>query len=278
MIIYITNPHNYHNEVVLSIIENYDKILPINKNKTDIIYFLYGKDESFLEYAKTYYPHVKYGFTRHYDYCINCTFYPEEPFLKKYINDKKHYYISHEYKEEFDKPNIYYLTPLCNSNKYLYCDILPFQNEKIKSVIPIYIIQGASETKRRNFDLLIKLFDETQDLNYKIKIIGKGNLDNKLNKYSDKIISKRNLNFIDYHKEFLDCYCILPLTLKQTNGQYYKNKLTSSINYGLAYKLKFLIDNDLNNIYNLENVELFNNENDIVAAFKKTYEDFYTNK
>ena len=131
---------------------------------------------------------------------------------------------------------------------------------------------------RRNFDLLEKILEETKSLEYKIKIIGKGRLNKKFDKYSEKIISKRYLNFIDYHKEFLDCYCILPLTLKRTQPKYYKNKLTSSINYGLAYKLKFLIDNDLNNIYNLENVELFNDENDIVAAFKKTYYDFYANK
>lgn len=278
MIIFITNPYHYHNEIVLTIIENYDKILPIKKSKEDIIFFNYGNDDSFLEYAKTYYPFVNYGITKKYDYYILCTFYPDERYNRYYINDKKHFYISHEYKEEFDNPNIYYLTPLCKSNKYLYCDVLPYQNEKIKSDIPIYIIQGEMSMKRRNFDLLEKILEETKSLEYKIKIIGKGKLNEKFNKYSDKIITKSWLTFIDYHKEFLDGYCILPLTLKKTQPQYYKNKLTSTINYGLAYNLKFLIDNDLQHIYNLNNVEVFNNENDIVVAFKKTYYDFYANK
>jgi len=278
MIIYISNPLVFHNEIVMSVIEKYDKIISIEKNKEDIIYFNYGNNNSFLEYVKTYYPYINYGIPDEYDYYIQCTFYPDELNIKKYKNDKKHHYISHEYQEEFDKPNIFYLTPLCNSNKYMYCDVLPYQNEKIKSDIPIYIIQGEMSINRRNFDLLEKILEETKSLEYKIKIIGKGRLNKKFDKYSEKIISKSYLNFIDYHKEFLNCYCILPLTLKETQPQYYKNKLTSSINYGLAYKLKFLIDNDLNNIYNLENVELFNDENDIVAAFKKTYCDFYANK
>ena len=51
--------------------------------------------------------------------------------------------------------------------------------------------------------------------------------------------------------------------------------MTSSINYARAYNLKCLIDNDLQKIYNLSNVEVFNNEGNIVEAFKKTLNDFY---
>ena len=278
MIIYISNPHHYHNEIVMSVIEKYDKIISIKQSKEDIIYFNYGIDEVFAEFIKTKYPDIKYEIPTVYDYYIQCTFYAREHFLKNYKEDEKHYYISHEYIEEFDKPNIFYLTPLCNSNKYIYCDILPYQNEKIKSDIPIYIIQGEMSIKRRDFDLLEKILEETQSLKYKIKMIGRGKLDEKFNKYSDKIIKKSNLNFIEFHKEFLDCYCILPLTSKKTNCQYYINKLTSSINYGIAYDLKFIIDHDLQNIYNLDNVEVYNDENDIIASFKKTYDDFYISK
>ena len=78
-----------------------------------------------------------------------------------------------------------------------------------------------------------------------------------LNKHKNKILLKNNLNFIDYHKEFLDAYCILPLISKTTHSQYYNSKLTSSINYARGYKLKCLIDEDLQEIYKLDNVEVY---------------------
>ena len=112
-------------------------------------------------------------------------------------------------------------------------------------------------------------------LNFKIKLLGRNELDNSLKKYKDKIIFKKNLSFVDYHKEFNDCYCILPLITKKSHPQYYNKKLTSTINYATGYNLKCLIDKDLQDIYNLENVEIFNDQNDIVDKFKKTLQDFY---
>ena len=102
------------------------------------------------------------------------------------------------------------------------------------------------------------------DKDFKIKLIGRGYLPSILEKYSDKIILKNNLEFMDYHKEFLDCYSILTLTNKREQPYYYKNKLTSTINYSMAYNLKCIIDKDLQNIYNLSNAEVFENENDIL--------------
>ena len=91
----------------------------------------------------------------------------------------------------------------------------------------------------------------------------------------DKIDFEGNLDFINFHKKFLDCYCILPLTLKETQPEYYDSKLTSTINYSVAYNLKALIDKNLQEIYKLNNVEIFEDENDIVQKFKNTLEDFY---
>ena len=91
----------------------------------------------------------------------------------------------------------------------------------------------------------------------------------------DKVIIKSNLNFIDYHKEFLNSYCILPLISKNTHKAYYTNKLTSSINYARGYKLKCLIDTDLQKIYNLNNVEIYNDINDIIISFNNTLKEFY---
>ena len=93
-----------------------------------------------------------------------------------------------------------------------------------------------------------------------------------LHTYSDKIILKRNLNFQDYHREFLDCYGIIPLISKEENASYYKNKLTSSINYGLAYDLWFLIDKDLQEIYNLKKSKIYtDNIDDIFEFFLKFF-------
>ena len=108
-----------------------------------------------------------------------------------------------------------------------------------------------------------------------IKFIGRGNLPEILEKYKSKIIIENNLNFFDYHKAFANTYCILPLITKNSHSQYYKNKLTSTISYALGYKLKCLIDKDLQNIYKLPDVEIFNNENDISKAFLNTLKTYY---
>lgn len=162
----------------------------------------------------------------------------------------------------------FFLTPLANN--YVIADKLPFTDNKVKINIPIYIIQGNITSDRRYYKLLEKILDENYEHNFKIKFVGRGNLPEGLKKYSDKIILKNNLNFIDYHIEFLDAYCILPLITKKTHPAYYKDKLTSSINYSIGYNLKCIIDKDLQNIYNLNNVEIFNDENDIVNSFRKT--------
>jgi hypothetical protein len=131
--------------------------------------------------------------------------------------------------------------------------------------------------KRRNYDLLLKILNFEYKYKFKIKIIGRGELPKIFDTYSDIIDCKYNYDFINYHKEFLNCYCIIPLITKESHPEYYTKKLTSSINYGKAYNLKFLIDQDLQNIYKLDNVEVFKDVNDINEAFNKTLENFYNN-
>lgn len=288
MIIYIYNNKSYHYEIIISIIEKYDKILSIEKNNDNILYLHCIKNDSFTKYIQERYPNILLSIhelnsvigsqsediTEKYDYFINCSTYERD--LSKIIDNNKHFYIAHEITENLlKKNNVYYLTPLCNSNKYIYCDILPYQYNRIKSLIPIYVIQGNVVKERRNYDLLTKILDFKYNYKFKIKIIGKGELPDSFNKYSDIIDCKYNYNFIDYHHEFLNCYCIIPLITKESHPKYYTNKLTSSINYGKAYNLKFLIDEDLQNIYKLENVEVFTDINNIIEAFNKTLDDFY---
>jgi hypothetical protein len=287
MIIYIYNNWPCHYEIIISIIEKYDKILSIEKDNNNVIYLSYIKNDSFTKYIKEIYTNIILNIhesgtcsyfeqiQEKYDYFIDCSTYEyKDGYSTNIIDDNKHFYIAHDISDNLlKKNNVYYLTPLCNNNKYIYCDILPYQNNKIKSLIPIYIIQGNIEKERRNYELLLKILDYKYNYKYKIKIIGRGKLPDSFNKYSDIIDCKYNCDFINYHKQFLDCYCIIPLITKESHPQYYTNKLTSTINYGKAYDLKFLIDQDLQDIYKLENVEIYTDN--IIDAFNKTLEDFY---
>lgn len=311
MIIYIVNFVKYHYEVLESIINKYHIICNINKNTNDVLYlYIIKNDDSFKKYILNKYPniniielfnayntnikikpHIYDGLLKNtnYDYYIDCSvyYYPD-----RFRNDNKHFYLIHDIID--DNPskiyNLFYITPLIlNKSLIINCDILPFSSMPDKFIkksekIPIYIIQGR--LFKRNLKLLENILNYKFKYDFKIKIIGKTIIQQDINNIENiyieelllhkNIIYKPNLNFIDYHKEFLECYSILPLITKKENPLYYKQKLTSSINYGLSYNLKFIIDNELNNIYKLDNVELFNDENDIVYAFEKSLNNYYS--
>jgi len=273
----IINTYPCHYEIIETVIINYYKILEIDKTIPIKIYLYILYDKSFINYINSTYPNIEFKNIDNYDYYINCTIYDKNyEYIDKQKLNKK--YISHEITDRLKKnPNVYFLTPLSNSN-FFYANILPFSNNKILSTVPIYIIQGNLNQNRRNLSLLTKILDKNYKYKFIIKLIGRGHLPESLLKYKNKIVLKNNLNFIDYHKEFLDGYCILPLITKKTHPQYYTTKLTSTINYAYAYKLKCLIDKDLQNIYNLDNVEIFNDINDIQSIFEKSLEHFYNKK
>lgn len=278
-ILYICNKYDFHYEILESIIVKYNEILKIENDANNRIYLgILSCNNSFMKYIKGKYKNIILGTPKKYDYCISCTEYDERyDIIKK--NSSKYFYISHNVSSRLKLlSNVYYLTELVSKN-VITTNILPFNKIKIKTNIPNYIIQGNITSDRRDYSLLLKILSEKYDYDFKIKMIGRGNdIPDILKPYRDKILLKNNLNFMDYHKEFLDGYCILPLTTKQTHPQYYTNKLTSTINYASGYKLKSLIDKDLQDIYKLENVEIFNNKDDIVTAFKKTLVDFYQKK
>lgn len=277
-ILYIENSVNYHYEIIESIIINCNKIInKLSSNNTLQIYLGIIIDRAFIAYIHNKYPNILFGRPNNYDYYINCTIYNRD-LHRIDTNANNKFYIAHEITPELlSYSNVYFLTPLSKQN-YIMVDTMPFNNYKKLSNIPIYIIQGNITSTRRNYNLLIRLLEHKTEYDFKFKLVGRGVLPECLQKYSDKIILKNNLDFIDYHKEFLDGYCILPLISKKSHPQYYTNKLTSTINYATGYKLKCLIDIDLQNIYNLENVEIFNDEHDIVDAFNKTLSEFYASK
>lgn len=272
-ILYIENNVDFHYEIIESVIFKYKQLynLCINDNLISI-YLKVNKNKSYISYIKNKYPYIKINTKpNRIDYFINCTIYEKDC---KLIKNKKNYkYIAHESTDKLKfYNNVLYLSPLAGKN-YFVADILPFSDQMKVTKIPRYIIQGGFD--RRNFKLLENILNKNYDYNFEFIILGKGNIPDYLKKYKNKFTLKKNLNFIDYHKEFTKAYCILPLITKKSHPLYYINKLSSSINYILGYNCKTIIDKDLQNIYKLNNVEVFNDENDISNAFSKTLIDFY---
>ena len=276
MILLIVNNNPYHYEIIESVINQYDKILSINKNQISKILLKIVPDESFISYIKMKYPAIIINGNRYFNmkYLINVSIYHSDYDLIHKM--KNSYYITHEVHDNFKKHNnILFTTPLCGTNKYMYFTDLPFSEKKQKHTIPIYIIQG--ELKRRNWNLLKKILERKYEYDYKIKIIGKGEIPTQLqeliDEHLDKIILKQELSFQDYHAEFLDCYGIIPCISLQTNKVYYEKKITSSINYGIGYDLCFLIDHDLQKIHNMKKAYVY--EKNIEEAFSDSLEKFY---
>ena len=264
MIIVIDNlNYDYHFEIIESIIQKYDTILKINKNKNNKIYLENILIDEYIIYINKTYPSIKINQKiDNYDYKIYTTFYFKEldKYSKQINKPSKYFFICHEVNDNLKKyNNVFYLTPLCNTNNLIYADILPKINKKQNNNLPIYIVQGRIGTLRRNPTLLFNILKISYNYLFKIKIIGRGNLPKILEPFKDKIIFKKDLTFEEYHNEFNDVYCILPLITKKSHPQYYTNKLTSSINYARAYNLKCIIDKDLQDIYHLNNVEIYNN-------------------
>ena len=274
MILFIENNVNCHYEIIETIILNYDKLINIsNTNDINIYLSILETNNSYMEYIKNKYQNIHFLIPKKFDYYISCTIYDID-YNRLFKNSNRFFYISHEITDRLKNlKNVFFLTPLANN--YIICNNLPYSENKIKTNIPTYIIQGNITSHRRYYKLLEKILDNNYKYDFKIKLIGYGNFPKNLKKYSNKIIFKNNLNFIDYHREFLDAYCILPLITKKTHPHYYYKKLTSSINYCIGYNLKCIIDKDLQEIYNLNDVEIFNDENDIVNSFIKTLTDFY---
>lgn len=271
----IQNKHRYHYEIIESVIVKHHEILNIEKGTQLDIYLDIYCDNDMKHYLIDKYPILKFGRISNYDYYINCTIYDCNFDIIDNDKNSKKRYISHEITDRLkNNPNVYFLTPLAKT-KFIYADILPYYTEKKVSSIPIYVIQGNMSSGRRYFKLLAKILEHSYKYEFTIKLIGRGTLPKELIKFKSKIVLKNNLSFTNYHKEFLDAYCILPLISKKTHPRYYNDKLTSTINYARAYKLKCIIDKDLQEIYNLDNIEVFNDIDDITISFTKTLEQFY---
>ena len=282
-VLWINNSYAYHLEIIESIIQKHNEII---KKKANIIYLTLmerrGNDDKeydkllppFIKYITEKYVDIKIEKPNNFDYYIDVTLKLQNKNKIKNNDPNKYFYIAHNPGNSLSEmKNVYWLTSFFE--RYINADILPFADKmNMNRQIPIYIIQGNKRHNRRDYTLLDAILSKT----YNYKFIIRWNGFNKLpEKYKNKVEDLSG-SFIEYHKHFLDCYCLIPLISKNKNPDYYSKKLTSSINYTRGYKLKCLIDKDLQMIYNLEDVEIYNNKNDISLAFEKTLIDFYTNK
>jgi hypothetical protein len=286
----IYNKQYFHYEIIESIINKYHLLYnlnpAVNNYSNDKIYLKISRNKSFRNYMQNKYPKIKFCTLdeeiNDYDYFINATIYPKDlPDLN--LKDPRHVFISHEVDNEtIQHSNIFYLTPLCGNRNYFYADVLPYQDQTIRTSTPVYIIQGQINWEKRNYELLNILLNHQFERNFKIRIVGetcpakfKYGIGSKLIDRS-KLEFKLNLNFQDYNKQFLDAYCILPLVNKEKQPKYYSNKLTSTISYAKGYNLKCLIDDELQKIYGLNDAFVYksNNANDFVSEFRKTLQLF----
>ena len=270
--VWIVNPYPTHLEIIESVIENYPQILGINEKVHVYVSFpIHPMNLRFDSYIQSRYPDIQLIQPDAYDYYIHCTIYDKH----RSIIQKKmtHHYIAHEITEELQSyPNVWFLTPLARYN-YFYAKHLPYSTMKKRSSFPVYIVQGQLNDGKRDWNSLVSILKNTYEYPYQIKLLGRGKLPRELEPYRDQLIVKTNLNFEDYHREFLDGYCILTLTTKKLQPYYYTKKLTSTISYALGYHLLCLLDTQLQDIYKLSNHEVY--DKDIVASFKKTLHNFY---
>jgi hypothetical protein len=111
---------------------------------------------------------------------------------------------------------------------------------------------------------------------FKIKILSKTQeLPQELVPWKEQLIFRCNLEFQDFHSEFLTVDGLLFLTDRKKNSAYYSTKLTSSVNYCKAYSLPCLIDTALQSIYSLPGAFVHEDQDDIVDAFHRMLHAWY---
>jgi hypothetical protein len=271
-VLWIKNDCDFHYEMIETIFLENDIILG-EKYPFLIIYIDILPNSNFEQYFLNKYPFVLFGTPSHYDFMIDCSF---DPKRSDYIEDQKHFYVAHRLFNKVMKANIHYTFPVKNC-KSISFDKLPFvEQRQINTDTPIYIVQ-VSNWERIDCSILLSIFAHSFDYPFHFKIIGENllPLPKKLKCLQNRIIIKNNLNFEDYHKEFLDGYCLLTLTSKEVTPEYYGNELTPAVHYAKAYGLAILIDSDLQNIYHLPNAFVFNRHRNLNTTFQKSLQHFY---
>ena len=277
MNIYVENWHNCHYEVIESCMILLPKKLGFDSSKSMFFLKVYP-DKSFQKYITNRFPgnlqiiDTKPSIT--FDYEIYCTFYPNENPESQHIFNKNTYAISHRVlPHSINNPNIFFLKPLSNCDRYFIPSLLPPIN-KVKTKFPVFAVQGNITESRRNYKSLIPLLNKYKDRQFIIKFIGRGIMPVYLIPYMDKLVLCLNLDFINYHQSFNDVYAILPLIDDTFTHSYYTTSLTSSISYGKGYDLRFICSKKLKDIYMLDNSITYSNQDEMNDAFGQALDMF----
>ena len=273
MNIYVENNFKYHYEIIESIITLFFKKIGINEDHT--VYLKTCFNESFQTYLTKRFPHVIFVKKKPeltFSHKIFCTFYSKN---MNYHSDKKNlWFICHDITPSvLQKENIYFLTPLCKISRWFLPTALPPINRK-KSSIPIFIVQGKVEVKRRNYASLVPILEAYKEKVFQIKIIGSGKLPDYLRPYEKKLEILLDLNFQEYHAAFSDVDCLLPLIDETYEHNYFTNKLSSSISYAVAYNLAVLCHTKLIEIYDLKNVYGYKDQHEFLEQFGKIIKNY----
>lgn len=262
---------NQHYETIESVIVKHREI--IGDVDVDRIYLncLFDKMPGYKEYITHKYPSIIIGTPVNYDYYINCTVYPCDHYkIESHESSDTHFYICHRTKRFNHWKNVVYCLPT-KTNKHIIFDQLPFMTEpRNKPDKPVFIIQGRPAA--RSHQLLAAMLKNNMHLDFIIKIIGKGKPPEPLTKIIEqsdgKIYVNNRLNFLDYHKEFLRATHLLPMITKHEHPSYYHDCLTSSINYARAYNLHCVLDDELQQIYQLDNASVYSSDSHLNNIFR----------
>lgn len=313
--ILISNNVAWHYEIIESAIVKYDQLLNIEKDSEDIIYLWTQRDfnmyppninyNSFISYIENKYPNVFVlnGVIREFDYEIHCTVTGSNYNAsygglreKDIIDDERHAYISHDYVEEFlDHKNVFFLNKFddrVDEKRILTADILPYCEKKIKRSIPKIIIQGSLDmgiiNKTKDYSILSSILNGSYEKPFEIHVIGRSSqkrtdvesallsgIKNKEN--LGKVQLHINKTWKDYHIAITDAYAIIPTVSFNKKQEYFTTKITSSYNYGLAYNLKFFVEQKFAEVYDIMDKSYIYNEDNIVDIFNKLVNEYGEN-
>lgn len=203
-------------------------------------------------------------------------------------NKIKYYYMIHDLMNYLDKStrpisdNIICMTPLQASAmrrikpRVMPCISLPLcdnydniKKQRMELGYPIILLQGSFN--RRYKSLLISTLVKLNKMypkipKFEIHILSKIQISYTFRKRFKNLIKVKKLKYyIDYHNAAVKCWAIMTLVSPYTHPQYYSDEhidalqdkpiakttssLTSSINYGEAYKQVFIIEPTLYSIY-----------------------------
>jgi hypothetical protein len=284
-IIQIVNPVPSHYEVLEEIIHQAPRIVKLPSDIEYDIHLYIIKNLSFEKYIRETYPRVRIHYNFNYMITGTNCYTIFATILDRFVlrkNNPKKFFLLHRYDKKYSTwENIYGLAAYFVPSRRLSITHLPFVNvKKHETPIPLFAVQGnLNHNYRRSWNLLVNIFRKKWRYEFKVKLIGRGKLPAVLKPYKENIILCNNLNFIDYHREFLDVYCLILPNTPESTPAYFGPKLTSSISYLQSYNIHGLLHEKLFQVSpTLESVTTFSSNENFLVAFEEVLNSFYLNR